>query len=343
MTLHAAFKSVLSGAVIALAASTPAHAVLTLNQTGVDLGFTLSTFLSGYSAQYGPLSQGVLSNGQIITGSLLNQRIYVFNDVDGQTLSNAVSATPYVCETGNCNYSIATAGGRVYGAQAFGGVFYEFNISGARTPIANLQTAGVTGYLGMWGNPIDGHLISSTNRGLADINPTTGTLRIINANVFPDGVTVSPDGGTLYAEVGGGISSYNVATGALIRSFATGHAPDGTGVISGGSLNGLVVVNNNDGTVGLLDPSKANGDPLLYRIIATGGTRGDFVSADLNNGTLFLSQNEQVARLSCGTGCSIGSTGGGGDVTPAVPEPTTMALMLAGLGALAWQRRARRS
>lgn len=338
MALHSALRSALAAGIVALTALTPAHAVLTLNQTGIDLGFSLSTFVSGYNAQYGPLSQGVLPNGQIITGSLLNRQIYVFNDVDGQTLANAVSATPYICETGNCNYSMATAGGQVYGAQAFGGVFYQFGGSGARTPIPNLQTAGVTGYLGMWGNPVNGHLISSTNRGLVDINPVNGTFRVINASVFPDGLTVSPDGSTIFAEVGGGISSYDINTGALVRSFVTGHAPDGTGVISGGKLNGLVVVNNNDGTVGLLDPSKANADPLLYRIIAAGGTRGDFVSADLNNGTLFLSQNEQVARLSCGSDCSIG----GVPPTPAVPEPATVALMLFGVGALALRRRARR-
>ncbi len=72
-----------------------------------------------------------------------------------------------------------------------------------------------------------------------------------------------------------------------------------TGVISGGALNGDIVVNNNDGTVGLLDPTKPDGDPNQFVLIATGGTRGDFVSPDLTNGTLFLSQNEQVARLSC--------------------------------------------
>jgi hypothetical protein len=67
-------------------------------------------------------------------------------------------------------------------------------------------------------------------------------------------------------------------------------------------------------------------------IIAAGGTRGDFVSADLNNGTLFLSQTEQVARLSCGPGCSIGGP-------PTVPEPATMLLFVAGLAGLVLVRR----
>jgi len=90
-----------------------------------------------------------------------------------------------------------------------------------------------------------------------------------------------------------------------------------------------VVVNNNDGTVTLIDPVTST-----ETVIATGGTRGDFVSGDTNNGTLFLSQYEQVARLSCGTNCSIG--------TP-VPEPGTVGMMLFGLGLCGVVARRRRT
>jgi hypothetical protein len=325
---------------LALFSALPSKAALVLNQTGINEGFTLTTFLSGYNAQYGPLAQGVLPNGQIITGSLLGTKIYVFNDLDGQTLANAVSATSYSCTTGNCNFAMTTAGGQVYGAQAAGGIYLHFAADGSSAPIPNLQAAGLRGNFGMWGDPVNGHLISASTQGLVDIDPIAGTFRVINAGIFPDGVTVSPDGTVAYVENGGEIQAYSIATGMLLRSFATGHSPDGTGVISGGSLNGDVIVNNNDGTVGLLDPSKPNGDPNLYVIIATGGTRGDFVSADLNNGTLFLSQNEQVARLSCGPGCSIGGPGPGPGTAP---EPSTLFSMGVGLGLLllSLRRRAR--
>ena len=167
-------------------------------------------------------------------------------------------------------------------------------------------------------------------RGLVDIDPVAGTYRVIVAGLAPDGVSVSPDGTVAYAEVGGTIQSYNIATGAHIATFATGHSPDGTGVISGGTFNGEVIVNDNDGTVGLLDPTKASNDPSQFTIIADHGTRGDFVSPDTTDGTLFLSQNEQVARLSCGPNCSIGGTVGGGGGSP-TPEPATFALFGAGL------------
>jgi hypothetical protein len=301
----------------------------------LDLGFQLSTFVSGYSGSYGPLAQGILPDGDVLTGSLIDRKIYVFHDVDGQTLASAVSTTAYTCTTGNCNLSITTAGGQVYGAQALGGVFLHFANDGSSTPIPNLQAAGVFGYFGMWGNPVNGHLIATTTKGLMDIDPVAGTFRVINASVFADGLSVSPDGTALYVANGGSVQSYSIATGALLSSIAPGHSPDGTGVIAGGSLSGDIIVNNNDGTVGLLDPTKASGDPNRYRIIASGGTRGDFVSADTSNGTLFLSQNERVSRLSCGEGCSIGSSPPPGGV----PEPATFALFGTGLTACLLLRR----
>jgi hypothetical protein len=313
-------------AVVLFAVVTPANADLVLTAAGVSNGFTLTTFVNGYNAQYGPLAQGIAPNGNVITGSAFNNEIFVFNDVDGQTLATAVASTPYACTTGNCNFAMTTAGGQVYGAQAFGGVYEHFANDGSFSPIPNLQADGLRSFLGMWGDPVNGHIISASSQGLVDINPLTGTFRVINAGLFPDGVTVSPDGKTAYVAVGGEIQSYNIATGALINTFATGHSPDGTGVISGGKLSGDVVVNDNDGTVGLLDPTKANGDPNQFIIIANGGTRGDFVSPDTSNGTLFLSQNEQVARLSCGPGCSF--------VPPPTPEPATLVLLATALGAL---------
>lgn len=313
--------------------ATSAHAALTLTQDGIDLGFSLSTFVSGYNfGNYGPLSQAVASNGNIITGSVGDGKVYVFKDVDNQTLGSAVVSTPYTCQTGNCNWALAAAGGKVYGAQLFGGQYMQFATDGSFTPVASLANSNINAWLGMWTNPVNQHVIASTNQGLVDFDPAAGTFRVVNSGLFPDGVSVTPDGKSVYVENGGTIQSYDLATGAFIAQYNTGHAPDGTGVIFSGSLAGKVVVNNNDGTVGLLDPSKPNGDPKQFVIIANGGSRGDFVSADTNNGTLFLSQVEQVARLSCGAGCVIGAP---------VPEPGTWAALAIGLTGLIGLRRRR--
>ena len=114
-------------AVILLVAVRPANASLSLTAAGISDGFTLTTFLSGYSAQYGPLAQGIAPNGNVITGSLLNTSaafgptIMVFKDVDGQNLTDALFSPSYACTTGNCNFAMTTAGGQVYGAQAHTG------------------------------------------------------------------------------------------------------------------------------------------------------------------------------------------------------------------------------
>lgn len=327
------FSGTLLAGVLGLVSMAPAAhgSSLTLTPDGIGLGFVLTTFVDGYNfgGNYGPISQGIDSNGHVITGSVGDQKVYVFNDVDNQHLSDAILSPSYTCQTGNCNFAMATVGGEVYGAQAFGGAYEHFGSNGTFTPIAGLT---ITSNLGLWGDPVSKHLISASSAGLVDIDPLAGTFRTINANLFPDGVSVSPDGQTIYVENAGTVQSYNFSNGSLIHTYSTGHSPDGTGVISGGTLNGKVIVNNNDGTVGLLDPTKPDGDPTQFVIIASGGSRGDFVAPDVSNGTLFLNEQFEVDRLSCGPGCAIGSN--------ATPEPGTFSLLFAaGAGIFALRRR----
>jgi hypothetical protein len=106
------------------------------------------------------------------------------------------------------------------------------------------------------------------------------------------------------------------------------HNPDGPAVIAGGKFNGYVVVNNNDGTVSLFDPTGTT-----QTIIASGGTRGDFSSPDSNNGTLLLAEEDFSYRL--------GAPGGTFGV---VPEPGTVTMFgigIAGLAGYGWLRRKR--
>jgi hypothetical protein len=101
-------------------------------------------------------------------------------------------------------------------------------------------------------------------------------------------------------------------------------------VITGSSpFAGDIISNDNDGTVWLIDTTTGAG-----KEIASGGTRGDYVGVDGTNGSLFLSQTNEIFRLGCGDGCGFVGVSG-------VPEPSSWAMLIigfAGVGFMAYRR-----
>src|SRR6202040_2547651 len=100
--------------------------------------------------------------------------------------------------SGSGTVAYARAGGLAYGTDG-GGNFVQFNNDGTVNHV--LTGVSASPYLGMWGAP-NGHIIATSFSGLIDIDPLaaggTGSVRVINAGVFGDGVSVSPDGLTAY-------------------------------------------------------------------------------------------------------------------------------------------------
>ncbi|MBS0447828.1 MAG: PEP-CTERM sorting domain-containing protein [Proteobacteria bacterium] len=339
-------KSLFKWRVAALAAAgaavmAPAHADLTLTADGMSLGFTLSNFATVVPGNSGCCS-GPFGVAMDTTGGLNTVIVsagvgtrYTFNDMDGQTTATALTSTPSSSSTS----AYATAGGLAYGGDG-SGRFVQFNKDGSVNHA--LTGVGASPYLGMWGNPVNGHIIATSSSGLIDIDPLAnggaGSFRVING-AFGDGVSVSPDGKTAYLETGGGFTAYDIATGAVVASYSDAllSTVDGSGVIaSSNSLNGDIVANNNNGTIVLIDPDAGPGGTATYTLIATGGTRGDYTSPDVTNGSLFLDTSDIVYRLSCGTGCGIGTTNG-------IPEPSSLALAAVALTGAAFGLRRRRS
>ena len=306
--------------VTALFGAVDARADLALTPAGIANGFVLTKFATGLPSfnTEGPFGITLASNGNVIAFDFASSTNYIFKDVDGQTPATALLSTP----ANGVAEGYATASGKPYGGDGFH--YVQFNDDGTINHILTGVTAGPD--LGMWTNPVNQHLISASTVGLIDIDPLAnggaGSFRIIHAGIFPDGVSVSPDGNTIYAAFFGTtvVRAYDAATGALLTTYTGLPSPDGTGVISSNNiLNGDIIVNNNNGEIDLLNPITHG-----FVAIATGGSRGDFTSPDASNGSLFLDYSDFIARLSCGGGCSIG---GPPPPPAAVPEPSSMWLL----------------
>ncbi len=304
-----------------LASTTAANAALTLTAAGIADGFSLTQYSSDPAANYGMLGLATMSNGRVIGTGYARAQLYSLADTDGQTYPSA-SVTVSAAGTPT---SAATVGGVTY-VNALGGGYHSVDPTTlALTPIA-LNSPVSAGY-GLWANRVTGHLGASTlDNRLVDIDPLTGAVHTITSGTFYDGVSISNDGLTIYGANGGGLFGFNIATGASVLSVLSGHGADGTGVISGSAFDGYIIVNNNDGTVGIINPLTG-----IETTIASGGSRGDLVGPDGNNGSLFLTQSEGEWRLAI-----AGGVIGGG-----VPEPATWAMLLAGFGAIGGRLRSR--
>lgn len=311
---------------LGLLAVQPASANLALTPDGIADGFVLSTFATTNPGNTGccsgPFGLGVNSAGNVLVNTGAGT-LYVFKDVDGQTPASAL----FTQSSNNFVGAFTSVNGTVYGSTD-GGNYESFNLDGT---VANAnvfpQLAGASG-LGMWTNPVTGHILSNSALGLIDIDPTTGNFFVITGS-GGDGVSVSPDGKTVYSEQGS-INGYEDApNGAQVyNSGFQFPSPDGTGVISGGTFNGDLIVNDNQGNIYLLDPITNISDE-----IATGGTRGDYTQVDTNNGSLLLDYSDIVARLTC-PNCSFVPP-------PSTPEPAAWAMMLigfVGVGYLGYRR-----
>jgi hypothetical protein len=313
-----------------IGAMSGAQASLTLNATGIADGFSLSTYYNDPVTNYGVLSLANGPGGVMYAAGYARGELYKFADVDGQTFASRTATA----SAGGSPTGIASVGGQVY-VGLLGQTIYKVDSSLNVTPVTIVNRTWSFDY-GMWANPVTGHLIASTSSGLIDVDPITGIWTQIGpSGLFVDGVTVSPDGKVAYGAdttnqriVGYSLVAPNPAAAVIATGFL-GHGPDGTGIITGGLFDGDIVVNNNDGTLGLIDHVTG-----LETIIASNGSRGDLVSADLSNGTLLLDQSEGVLRLSCGPDCFIG-----GPPPTETPEPMTLSIVAFGLLGIARSRR----
>ncbi len=302
-----------------LAMASPAQAAIVLTQAGIDSGFSLATIVTGLQGGI-VLGSAVNSDGKIVVGdSFGNGRNYVLNDVNNQTIGQALSSTNPVY-----TYAIVNSGGTLYGG-GLGASLKKLNNDGSVAVDLGIYVGA-----GMWVNPVNQHIIAVGGSGLIDIDVSGAvpSVRQINS-AYSDGITVSPDGQFVYTNS----AAYRIDTGALVASYSVSGADGMAVVTSSNALNGKVIVGTTSGNLVMLDPN-AN---FAQSVIATGGGYIDFFGVDQTNGSLMFGQPTQLWRMSCGDGCGIGVAP---PPTGNVPEPGTA--MLVAIGSIALLRSRRR-
>jgi uncharacterized repeat protein (TIGR01451 family) len=135
-------------------------------------------------------------------------------------------------------------------------------------------------------------------------------------NVNADGLAFDASTNTLYAALysnAGGpdsqIAGYNVQTMAQVFNSGTIPGRPGGVTVGTGSLAGNLFVNTNGGTI-----VEINLATKAQTTIASGGSRGDFVTVDSTSGTLLVSQTDRILRL---IPPSSGDFLGGGNIVEA--------------------------
>jgi hypothetical protein len=314
-------------------ASTQAGMVLTA--AGINQGFSLSTFASGFpvSQGVGPIGIAFPVSGGVLVADYPGDVLHFLSDSDGQIASSASIAQSY----GNANATgMAQIGNRIYMNEAANSQVIQLNQDGTFNQLITTISNPVTNNLsGMTVNPMNGHLFVSvpTDIGsfneIVDIDPIAKTSQVFLSGTFTDGLAFNATASILYAVTGSsGVTGYDTATAAIVFgpvSIAGG--PDGI-ALGTGSLAGNLFVNTNGGQI-----LELNLNTLTQSIIGSGGSRGDLLYVDPNNDTLLVTQGDSVLRLTA-------PSGGGFLLSNPVPEPSSLMASIIGwlvLAGFSWR------
>lgn len=308
-----------------LLAAGGARAAMTLTADGTGAGYSLSTFASGFptynfggSPTLGPIGIGFPSTGGVLVGDATGVIRLFPNDVDNQTMSDATIGASR--SNGNA-WGITQVGPKNY----FAGPSNLFEISGTGVVGQTIAT-GFNNARALVVNPNNNHLFltqAGSGTGTAaifDIDPVAKTkTTFIGSLSNLDGAAISNDGQTLYVAVegvGGRIVGYDVNSKAAVFDSGTITANGVTGGIDGiavgtGPLANFLFANLNSGSLVRVDRTT-----LEQVVVATDGSRGDFVVVDPYNGSLLITQVNSILRL---TGPSLllppGDANGDGALT----------------------------
>jgi hypothetical protein len=221
---------------------------MTLTPAGIAQGFTLSTFASGFPTNndpnplihLGPIGIAYPGGGVVLVSDNPNGNVYRFpTDTDGQTASPGIVLGNY----GKFNpEGLVSFNGTTAMALYVAGQLVTLDpITGS----TSLIVGGLPkqGPIGVEANPLNGHYFVSVNTAnglVVDVNPFTNTFTPFGGGA--DGLTISPDGKTLYEAGSLGLLGLDTATGKLV--FQSSPIPFADGSALGfGKLAGKAYVN----------------------------------------------------------------------------------------------------
>ncbi len=281
---------------------------LTLTAAGAAAGFSLTDFVHGFAFQnvgsgnIGPLGivfPSTSGGNQVLVGDFADGTLRLFaTDQDGQ----AAGSAQVVANPGNINNTaLVQLGGKIYLCEYRANQVIEVNPDGS----LGQTVASIPLPTGMVANPKNGHLFVSGASAIYDVDPVAHTVTPFVTGLGatpPDGLALSPDGKTLYVAISNyqRLAGFDTSTGQQV--FLSGFIPSLDGIALGfGSLAGFLFANTNIGQVWEVDLNNPT-NPVL---IASGGSRGDFVSIDPHDGSLLVTQSDEIVRLRPPLGASF--------------------------------------
>jgi len=279
----------------------PGSRGLALTAAGISEGFALTTFATNFPTTadglIGPFGLAYTSSQHLYAIDFYNHYLYDFpTDVDGQS-TTFVSHYPTGSGCGLTNdrgVIYMTTGTSVVSVDITNGVMTLATI------VTNLNNA-----FGIAADPANGHLFvtSQGNKCIYDIDPVAKTATVFLSGLTqPDGVWVSPSGGTVYFTSNSHVYGYTTAVHSLVFDSGKMTGPDGV-VLGTGSLYGKLYVNTNAGEVWEFDLTTGGAT-----LIASGGSRGDFATTSPGS-SMLVTQSDRIMRLTPSTPGSFETAG----------------------------------
>ncbi len=264
---------------------------LTLTAAGQAAGFGLSTFATGFpeSSNVGPLGVAFpATGGVLVSDDPGNLRLFP-TDTDGQ---NAANIAPKNFGASNA-IGLGQLNGAIYMTQQTAGDVVQLINNGASTQVI---VSGIPDATAVLADPFNNLLYVDNGGKIYAVDPVAKAANVFQ-NISADGLSLSADGKTLYAAIRGGafaghVLGFDITTKAMVFDSGT-ISPGVDGIALGnGPVAGNLFVNTNGGTL-----VEVNLATTAQTIIASGGSRGDFVAVDPNNATLLVTQSDRIVRL----------------------------------------------